>query len=587
MLSQSGHVFDERGALGVLNVPVGSTLLGAVSSARRFWITACLALVAGFAIVAASPGLRVMSDPSWMRAATAMGSLALLASAFILCSRLVVSRSPALSVLVGTFLCTGVLLLVQTFSHGPIAAWLAFYWQAALAIGLAFFGAVDWHWANRQRRASLGNGYYADDRIRFLRLTPGNATRWIVVSIVSAVVSAVAMIDASANDVCCFRPGTFDQERLVAAGLTLAFCLLMLAALPAWRISLRLVRSAMLAIAFGSAVAIVMWAPALLVSMSRGGLAAAPGALDFALIAATATLAVVLLVFAPGHQTIFRWAMVASATATGLGGLATALWLSDLSSSSWIALPYPLIAALIPMATLLYDAKTAVRCVDEQANALKELSLVDEVSGIGSNRCLVSHIGRQIALADNSGVGFALAIFDIQGVKAHNRATGGHAGTSLIAFTGRVLHLAFKPTGLACRIKGDEFAVLLPPGSIPDLLTIRRKVEAAIAQEAWRIAPLSPRLYVEAFHYNPASPVAADDFLRVCQDAATRSKKSGGLVIGGSPGVAEQPTPQAGGNRLRAWARASMYGALPLRDCVRVLRAKFAARFKHDPGHIG
>ncbi len=536
-------------------------------------------------IVTAVPVLGTMAEPAWMHAAMVACSFSFLICAFFLFNRLAVSRTPALSVLAATFLCAGALMFAQTYARPLTGAWLSFYAGAVLAFGLVIFAGIDDRWAGKQRKASFGNGYYADDRDRFLRLTSSDTNRWLMLSVAGAVVATTALVYASATN--AFEPLRADVTRFAGAVVAGAIGLAMLAALPAWRRMFRSLRSAAAAATFGSAVAVLMWAPQLMAPLREKGLSFVPGPFDFVLVATIATIGFAMLVFASGHATVFRWALVVCAAATALGSLGSAAWLSGLYASPLIPDTLMLVAALVPLSTLLCDAKAVLRYADDQATALKESSLVDGISGIGSNRCLRSHIERQIALADHSGTGFTLAMFDIQGVKAHNRVAGGHAGTRLIAFAGLVLKRAFAPTGLACRIKGDEFAVLFPPGSAPHFSSICRDVETTLAREQWRVAPLQIGLYADAFTYDPTSPVSAERFLSFCLDQATRSKKSGGAIIG-APHDVSMPAAQrtSAGARLRGWARASLDGALHLPERIRIRTARFAARFKHDSGHI-
>ena len=88
-------------------------------------------------------------------------------------------------------------------------------------------------------------------------------------------------------------------------------------------------------------------------------------------------------------------------------------------------------------------------------------SLTDALTGIGNRRKLISDLEAHLdgAALDRPHL---LVIFDLNGFKSYNDSFGHPAGDALLARLAGKLRDAVAPDGLAYRMGGDEFCVLIP-----------------------------------------------------------------------------------------------------------------------------
>ncbi len=109
----------------------------------------------------------------------------------------------------------------------------------------------------------------------------------------------------------------------------------------------------------------------------------------------------------------------------------------------------------LAVATLLLGV---VRTVDSARLAEAErLAMTDELTRVGNRRRLFRDLGAAL----ERGEALRLALFDLNGFKAHNDTFGHVSGDELLASLGARLNSAVEGAGGAYRLGGDEFCVLL------------------------------------------------------------------------------------------------------------------------------
>jgi diguanylate cyclase (GGDEF)-like protein len=434
----------EAGVAGVVTVPARTDILRYRPRVRTAVLIFCAALGAVFA--ALLPQLvapQMHFAPVDAVTTSAAASLASFVCAFLLSSRLAISRSPALAALVATFTYSGILLAAHGWPGHARSGWLWAAWALGCAAGIVVFGVIDWYWARMQRR-SAERGYYSDVRQRYKRLPQRKAMAVLVWANGIAVVCAITVI-----------VGSLRLATTVDAGS---------AAWATWTV---------------------------------GAYAAAA----------------VTLIFAPGHRTILRDWMIAAAAAGALSAAAFVAVGTGGSEAVLIATAYALIAALIPAAVLLCDAKIDMYVVDNQAEELHELALVNDLTGLGTARAFGIHLERAIALADATRVGFDVALFDVAGMRAANRNAGKHVGNELLISASRVIRSVLQPAEFAARFKGDEFAALLMPGDALAQDELRARIARALDAFGPRFERLKLAFHVGVRRYDPAAPQSAADFM--------------------------------------------------------------------------
>lgn len=435
---------SEAGVTGVVTVPARTNILRYRPRVRTAVVIFCVALGAVFA--AMFPQLEAPTlhfAPVDAVTPSAAAALASFVCAFLLSSRLAISRSPALAALAATFTYSGILLAAHAWPGHTRGGWLWAAWALGCAVGITVFGAIDWYWARKQQR-SAERGYYSDTRQRYKRLPERKAMAVLVSANGIAIASATVFVWSSLRFGATIEAGS--------------------AVWAAWTI-------------------------------------------------AAYAAAAVTLIFAPGHRTILRDWMIAAVAAGALSAAAIIAVSTGGSEAVLVATAYALVAALIPAAVLLCDAKIDLYVVDKQAEEIHELALVNDLTGLGTARAFGIHLERAIAMADATRVGFDVAMFDVAGMRAANRDAGRHIGNELLVSTACVIRSVFQPAEFAARFKGDEFAALLMPGDALAPKELRARVAIALDALAPRLERLRLALHVGVHRYDPLAPQTAESFM--------------------------------------------------------------------------
>lgn len=92
---------------------------------------------------------------------------------------------------------------------------------------------------------------------------------------------------------------------------------------------------------------------------------------------------------------------------------------------------------------------------------LKSLAFIDEMTGIGNRRTFNGVMRSAMAHALRSGEPLMVVLIDVNDFKAPNDRYGHPFGDKMLCRIAECLKGAIRPTDTACRIGGDEFALVL------------------------------------------------------------------------------------------------------------------------------
>jgi diguanylate cyclase (GGDEF)-like protein len=123
----------------------------------------------------------------------------------------------------------------------------------------------------------------------------------------------------------------------------------------------------------------------------------------------------------------------------------------------------------------------------EQRRAREEalrLSRFDSLTNLHSRAFLASVVEREIPRAARTGRPFAMAMIDLDGLKAANDRFGHDSGDKLLQAVADVLRGDIRVTDVAARYAGDEFVLLLPETDIAGALRVADKVRVDISRLA-------------------------------------------------------------------------------------------------------
>ena len=170
------------------------------------------------------------------------------------------------------------------------------------------------------------------------------------------------------------------------------------------------------------------------------------------------------------------------------------------------------------------------RSLEEQ---LRELSLLDPLTGLYNRRLLQDALEREAARARRSGLPLGIVMLDIDHFK-HINDQHGHAGGDLVLkWLGRFLLDSVRGEDIACRYGGEEFTLLVPGASLENTAAraeqIRRGVQAGSMLEfnGEQIGPITLSLGVAVFHADDVGQTGVVDALHAADAALYRAKQQG------------------------------------------------------------
>ena len=113
-------------------------------------------------------------------------------------------------------------------------------------------------------------------------------------------------------------------------------------------------------------------------------------------------------------------------------------------------------------------------------DALREMAMVDALTGLANRRRFDTAITEQIALSQRGKAPFACLMVDIDHFKRFNDTHGHDGGDAVLRAVGRVLDDALREDGCAFRLGGEEFVLLMPGFTLEQAVSRARQVQEQI-----------------------------------------------------------------------------------------------------------
>jgi diguanylate cyclase (GGDEF)-like protein len=111
----------------------------------------------------------------------------------------------------------------------------------------------------------------------------------------------------------------------------------------------------------------------------------------------------------------------------------------------------------------------------------RQLADLDSLTGLHNRRYFHEVLDRECARAHHYGRRVALVVLDLDDFKAVNDRIGHLAGDHALAETAGRLRQVVRSADIACRVGGDEFAVVLPESSLADAEQLFRRILDAVS----------------------------------------------------------------------------------------------------------
>jgi diguanylate cyclase (GGDEF)-like protein len=117
----------------------------------------------------------------------------------------------------------------------------------------------------------------------------------------------------------------------------------------------------------------------------------------------------------------------------------------------------------------------------------RQLADLDALTNLHNRRYFHETLAREATRAHRYDRRLSLVVFDIDDFKAINDRIGHLSGDAVLASVAERVQSAVRGADIACRVGGDEFAVILPESTIEDAEQLYKRVQFAVASR-----PLGP-----------------------------------------------------------------------------------------------
>jgi diguanylate cyclase (GGDEF)-like protein len=154
----------------------------------------------------------------------------------------------------------------------------------------------------------------------------------------------------------------------------------------------------------------------------------------------------------------------------------------------------------------------------------RKLADLDALTSLHNRRFFHDTLAREVARARRYDRRLALVVFDIDDFKAINERVGHLAGDSVLAQLAERMRSVVRSADVACRVGGDEFAVILPESALADAEQLYRRLQLAVST---RPTGAAERLYLSAGIAELKPGDDAVSFFERADEALFRAKETG------------------------------------------------------------
>jgi diguanylate cyclase (GGDEF)-like protein len=159
----------------------------------------------------------------------------------------------------------------------------------------------------------------------------------------------------------------------------------------------------------------------------------------------------------------------------------------------------------------------------------RQLADLDALTGLHNRRYFHETLAREVARAHRYGRRLALIVFDLDDFKAINDRIGHLAGDAVLAETAERVRDVVRSADVACRVGGDEFAVILPESTTADADQLYHRLLGAVSS---RPVAQAGRLSISAGMAEVREEDNPTAFFERADEALYRAKERGkGQVI--------------------------------------------------------
>lgn len=160
----------------------------------------------------------------------------------------------------------------------------------------------------------------------------------------------------------------------------------------------------------------------------------------------------------------------------------------------------------------------------------RRLADTDALTGLRNRRFFHETLLRECTRAHRYGRSLAILVLDVDDFKAINERVGHLAGDTVLAETGARLRGVLRASDIACRVGGDEFAIILPEAGANQAAQLYDRVATAVS--ASPIGSIE-RLTLSGGVAQLTEREDAPTFFERADDALYRAKQRGKAQLAG------------------------------------------------------
>ena len=178
----------------------------------------------------------------------------------------------------------------------------------------------------------------------------------------------------------------------------------------------------------------------------------------------------------------------------------------------------------------LFRRREAEAELSNMVDRFRELSLVDELTGISNRRGFLAVADEEMKLARRMGEELTLLFVDIDSMKEINDTQGHAGGDAALRAVAAALQQTLRESDLVARIGGDEFAVLLWGGPEAER-EVRTRLRARLhAQGAG--AAVAPSVSVGSTRIDPSGSASLGEHMAAADHSMYEHKRAGLSRVG-------------------------------------------------------
>ena len=178
------------------------------------------------------------------------------------------------------------------------------------------------------------------------------------------------------------------------------------------------------------------------------------------------------------------------------------------------------------------ELETAIRERKKAEEALRQLTMTDELTGLYNYRGFSTLAARQVKSNRRANQSSVLIYADMDGLKHINDTLGHAEGSLAIVRIAQLLRQTFRESDIIGRLGGDEFAILaqeITPNALDAMLCKLRENLRVYNIEQNQSYPLS--LSIGATHIAPQVYMGIEELIARADEAMYEQKRSGKLCF--------------------------------------------------------